>query len=312
MENNSDVNEALRAIKDVGSNNESWFRDTPHRWPQASLPLAYAVACVEVVSKKSEKAGEIYSQIVEAWGKPGIKAVYEEIMSEVPDSETEKVKQAFLHPETEFLPDPNKPFRNLEEMFTSSEIDDAFFEDNDNKRQLSPEGQQGLDDAVKLVSLVSEFILVGFNRESDIDKGRYRVILSERAPWLIWAVIMRTSFENYNITLERLRYIYKLRKYKGKIIDFHKVLTEQPMSRWHRRMIASGKAAKLKLKNDRVIVEAARHWYQCRVAYPSINKFCYAQSQHEIFLDPKNLHKQISPCDKAVGYQGRLPRKDTN
>jgi len=26
----------------------SWFRDTPHYWAEASLPLAYAVACLEV------------------------------------------------------------------------------------------------------------------------------------------------------------------------------------------------------------------------------------------------------------------------
>ena len=35
----------------------SWFRDTPHYWASASLPLAYAVACIEVVSSMSGKAG---------------------------------------------------------------------------------------------------------------------------------------------------------------------------------------------------------------------------------------------------------------
>lgn len=37
--------------------NPSWFRDTPHYWAKASLPLAYAVACVEVVSEMSGKVG---------------------------------------------------------------------------------------------------------------------------------------------------------------------------------------------------------------------------------------------------------------
>ena len=41
--------------------NVSWFRDTPHYWSEASLPLAYAVACVEVVCKSSEKAGILYN-----------------------------------------------------------------------------------------------------------------------------------------------------------------------------------------------------------------------------------------------------------
>jgi hypothetical protein len=39
----------------------SWFRDTPHYWAEAWLPLAYAVACVEVVCKRSEKARILYN-----------------------------------------------------------------------------------------------------------------------------------------------------------------------------------------------------------------------------------------------------------
>jgi hypothetical protein len=56
-------------IRNVPSN-PSWFRDTPHYWAEASLPFAYALACVEVVSKSSEKAGVIYNRIVEAWIAP--------------------------------------------------------------------------------------------------------------------------------------------------------------------------------------------------------------------------------------------------
>jgi len=43
----------MKHVKD----DTSWFRDTPHYWAEASLPLAYAVACAEVVSKMSGKAG---------------------------------------------------------------------------------------------------------------------------------------------------------------------------------------------------------------------------------------------------------------
>jgi len=43
------------------ANKGSWFRDTPHYWARESLPLAYAVACVEVVSKSSEKARILYN-----------------------------------------------------------------------------------------------------------------------------------------------------------------------------------------------------------------------------------------------------------
>jgi len=47
---------SLKGTKNI-ANSDSWFRDTPHYWAKASLPLAYAVACVEVVSEMSGKVG---------------------------------------------------------------------------------------------------------------------------------------------------------------------------------------------------------------------------------------------------------------
>jgi len=74
------------------------------------LPLAYAVACVEVVSEKSEKGRAVYDKIVEAWSDAGIKAISDEIASMIPESGKEKIKNAMMRPETELLPDPNRPF----------------------------------------------------------------------------------------------------------------------------------------------------------------------------------------------------------
>ena len=50
---------------------QSWFQEAPYRWPDDALHLAYAMACVEVVLKESDRAGAIYSKIIENWGKPG-------------------------------------------------------------------------------------------------------------------------------------------------------------------------------------------------------------------------------------------------
>jgi len=60
VERNGELTEGLKSIKNV-ADSTSWFRDTPHYWAEASLPLAYAVACVEVVSKSSENAGILYN-----------------------------------------------------------------------------------------------------------------------------------------------------------------------------------------------------------------------------------------------------------
>jgi len=254
MEDKKDLGEAVRAVRGIGDN-KSWFRDTPHYWAEASLPLAYAVACVEVVCKSSEKARMLYKEIVKAWGDAGVRGMGEEIASIIPESGKEMIKKAVLHPETELLPDPNRPFKDLNRMVTDVETDREWI---------------NIDETTELENLISEFIIVGFNRESDIKKGRCRVVPSEKAPWLIWAVAVRTALESEEITLEKLTRFYKVRKHKGKVINFQKVLKEQPMSRLHRQMVESSKAVGLKLKNDKTIVKAAERWYQCRVVHASI------------------------------------------
>ncbi|MFC1955986.1 hypothetical protein ACFLWZ_05625 [Chloroflexota bacterium] len=170
MEQNGDLILAAKEIKNV-ADNTSWFRDSPHRWADASLPLAYATACVEIVSQMSEKAGAIYQQIIEAYGKPGIKTAYDKIMTEISDAEKEKIKEALLHPEIGFLSDPNKPFKDLEDILSDDE--------------LSGEISLGDDKETKgfknLYDLILEFITIGFNRESDIAKGKLRVMPNEKS-----------------------------------------------------------------------------------------------------------------------------------
>ncbi len=60
VEKNGEL-DGLKSIKNT-TGDWSWFRDTPHYWAEASLPLAYAVACVEVVFRSSEKVRTLYNK----------------------------------------------------------------------------------------------------------------------------------------------------------------------------------------------------------------------------------------------------------
>jgi len=40
------LNQALKDIKKV-ANNDSWFRDDPHRWALASLPFAFSIFSIK-------------------------------------------------------------------------------------------------------------------------------------------------------------------------------------------------------------------------------------------------------------------------
>ena len=292
-EKKGELTEGVKGMKNT-VDDASWFRNTPHYWIEASLPLAYAVACVEVVCQSSERARALYNRIVEAWRDARIKGASDKVFSVIPESEKEKIKNALAHPEIGLLPDPNQRLKDLEKLVGSVEINGELFE---------------VEATATVERLISEFIIVGFNRESDIEKRKYRVMPSEEAPWLIWAVAIRTVLESYKITFDKVRDFYKVRKYKGRTIDFEKVLREEPMSRLHRQMVKSSRAVDLKLKNDKTIVEAARRWYGCRVGYPSIKEFCHAKSSEGTILELQNVDKQIEPCDNAVGYIRRLGRR---
>jgi len=74
MEENVDSARSQDVAKSV-ADDASWFGEHGYRWPSAALPMAYAMACVEVACENSEKAGGLFQQIIEACGKPGIEAV---------------------------------------------------------------------------------------------------------------------------------------------------------------------------------------------------------------------------------------------
>jgi len=166
---------------------------------------------------------------------------------------------------------------------------------------VSPKKPEHLDDLANLFTLILEFIIVGFNREGDIAKGKCRVLPSHNPPWLILAIMYRTAFDSHKITLDRLGKIYKVRKVKDKLLDFEEILTKQPNSRMHRWMVSGGKKAGMVLKHDDVFMKSAWRWYQCRVVYSSIEDFCNKQAE-VVLLDPKNIYKEIRPFDEAVGY----------
>jgi hypothetical protein len=60
MDKNGKPIKGLSAIENL-MDETSWFKETPHYWASAWLSFAYALACVEVVSKSSERARALYN-----------------------------------------------------------------------------------------------------------------------------------------------------------------------------------------------------------------------------------------------------------
>lgn len=86
MEKEGKSAEGAKASKN-GVDNTSWCRGSPHYWAEASLPLAYAVACLKVVFQGSKRAAELYDGIVKAWSEAAAKSMSERIGSTIGDLE---------------------------------------------------------------------------------------------------------------------------------------------------------------------------------------------------------------------------------
>ncbi|MCK5586295.1 hypothetical protein KAJ02_09510 [Candidatus Bipolaricaulota bacterium] len=89
------------------------FGEHAHRWPDAAHPMAYAMACVEVVANSSPRAGELYRELVAAWGTPGAKALYHQVMAAVPEEDVQEWKEKLRNPGLVFRPDLNEPFHDI-------------------------------------------------------------------------------------------------------------------------------------------------------------------------------------------------------
>ena len=291
LDEDVDLGQSLRAIRNV-LGRTSWFGENAYRAPDAAKPILYAVACLEVVLENSEKARAILDQIVEAWSKPGIHSVYEKLICNVSEEEKEELQKIIKNAPDLLEEDPNKPFENLGETLTQT---DVTYEDIESHLE-SPEELQWLEDWENIAILILELVIVGFNREEEATKGIYKVVPSEESRWLILAIVFRSLFEHKHIPFDNSK------------TALEKMSAESNANRKYRRLVARAKKIGMKLTNDRIYMDAARRWYQCRIVHTSIDKYIAAGAEGYL-LDRENLRKQIRLCDKAVGYTGCIKKQ---
>lgn len=282
-------------------NNSSWFTEYAHRWPSEALAMGYAMACVEVVSQNREQAGLLYSNMLKAWAKPGTSDLYNKVISQIANTEIEEWKEIVKHPESVIESDVNEPWIKAAEMLGNTEATKEVVEGEWGVK--TDKVEEEFPETWDLLMLIIEFILKGFNRKQDTEKGKYKVIPSTSPPWLLLAVMCRTGFESKNITSSTMRRLFKVRNIKGKDYDFEEILTMQPWSRKHRWVASAAKEAKMTLRHDNKFLDAAWLWYQCRIVHLGIEKFLDSEADKLNYPDLKNVQKEVQLCDKAIGYQ---------
>lgn len=307
---NIDKNKTIK-IRPVKPKNktiaESWFdRKHYHYNYEETLSIIYAMACIEIIATHSKEGGKIFCEIVNAWNSPAVK----KYQSDTSSSLTGEEKQAINDVIAETLKDIKKPFNELNELMKEPQWWKPLLENNneDAVQELTKEDRETFEAVFYGLVKVIEFIIYGFNRKADLRKGICRVLPADNPPWLFIAILERTLNEASKITIDDMRKTYKVVKKGNKVIDYEAILTGAPTNREHRRLVAYSNSMKLKLKHDKKFLDAALLWYQCRIKYTSIEKYCDAESVRGKILDPKNVYKEIKPCDQALGYRGRIKK----
>ncbi len=165
----------------------SWFREWAHHyWPREALPMAYAMACVEVVAQHSERAGLIFREIIDAWGRPGLQAMCEEVMLGLVG---EELREEFNRAIDGMEEDPHKPWVELVDTLKDGEGWEKLLAESETAGPCTPEEEGMVLDFLYMMDRVSGFIAVGFNREAE----QARVIPFANGPWLVPPILFRAA-----------------------------------------------------------------------------------------------------------------------
>jgi len=332
----------------TGQPRESLFEQRAHRWPVEAEPMAYAMACIEVVLEESEQAAQVFRDLACAYDRPGPQGSNDPLRSAIAGKRYEKLKEQLVSAVSEAQQNVHKPWSDLAEFAGDSDSWEGLSEDADGEGDTEAseaEDDGGIADLLRgfkiecdvvdgkwtvvpttetegdvaiadefdgVVGLVLKFIEVGFNRESDVAEGRPRVVPSLKAPWLPLGVLYRAAWEHHRLSLEKLGGRYGRVQVGRKIYRVEDLVANRRPRRLHGKIVAAAKGEHLELHHDETYLDAARLWYKCRVLHSSIEDYLAGQPWKGRDADYKNDQKKIRPCDDAVGYRRRGLRQATD
>lgn len=267
-------------------------------------PLIYCGACLTVVLERSEEARDIYSQIVQSYRLPDIRAAFKKLECELPSRDV----MAMWKENVEEL--RTRRSENKEEPRLLVPDGDFFAAFNDKasgysyvfKEWFNLESEQILSPHFRhWWELIIGLIRVGFNRKSDRDAGTYKVT-GENSQFLFFVIHMRAFAEHRRVGVvndDKVKAIMIDRA----IYDLTTLLGDKPTTRRHRLQTEGYKQAGYRLLHHHKVERSAMWWYQSRVVYSGPEDFWWHEWSEESDLwDWPNLSNAIKPCDEALGY----------
>lgn len=237
-----------------------------------SMPLVLCGACLMIALEYSKKVKDIYNQIVESYRLPDIKEMFNELDSQ--------------------LKNPGSNLINCMENEEYGQIVGKWFDlERDRIKSVDFKYWHGL---------INELIRVGFNKESEQDKGIYE-IKGESSPTMVNTIMIRSLAQYNHVELVNDK-AKKAIKIAGRTYDLTRLIGINPTTRRYRDITKAYKKAGYRRHQDEKIVQIAAYWYGSRVVYSGPMEFCKQALRNGFILDAANVSNEIRECDYAMGY----------
>jgi hypothetical protein len=246
---------------------------------------SYAMACFNTVLIHSEEVQLIFDMMVQAWQLPGCQKLMQVYHKHLPETREwyRKLAGSIIHN----LPKPEYPAACLEDI----------------------KGALGDFESLKMAKCLKTIIILGFNRESDLENQILKV-KPVTSPCLVEAVFSASIM--YHLAISGVEYkrdrILTDEELK-QLQNFSSLLESDPTTRAGMKtkhsIVQTLKGAGFTLCHNEKISEYAEQWYKCRVDPGSIEAYVDEMAKSGIVLDRGRIGNNIAVCDQATGY----PRK---
>jgi hypothetical protein len=269
------------------------------------LPLSLCGAVLTIVLEENDKAKLIFEQIKENCKLPGCQEAFKKFENDLPKGQ-KIIRDVIKSAGYNIKKPPSREINQLkigkDFIFGTKKLIENY------TRKFTPwvkSNTQRNNDFQEVVASINDFIKVGFNREHEKVKGKYKVTaLSSKA--LPLAVIMKAYLEVKPMNLKRYEqapmYLHGKKLYTVKSVTTGRI-PRRVQKALNKDFIGAG----FKLKHDDKLDREARWWYECRVVHSGPEEFCRELALKGEILDPANVSKEIKEYDEAIGY----PREKT-
>jgi len=300
---------SARIHQDMKQRN-SKSEDKARYYPPEMIPFAVCSACLDVVLEQSEKAAEIYEEVIECLSLPGCQETMDQVEEWKPDNSS-IIKELVKESGYDVKKPPNKEDFGIPYIRGLMMGGLSLFKGYANK--LTPKilkGKRRKRDLTLVINKIDEFIKVGFNNETDQLNGKYK-ITTATSPLLFNTIWISALSENCEQTLKTWEK-FKLIEYGGKTYNIADVINDKVTASLYRYLRKQYKNAGFRLRHDQKLDNIALRWYKSRVIYSGPEEYCRRLSLNGgEDLDPANVSNEIKECDEAIGYpRGNKPKSD--